>query len=69
MASTVEVQNHLEELKASVNSALQTVYDFKKFGDKLTDANKAAELALVTTVPTQRQHGSDCSICTTWDGS
>jgi len=69
MASTVEVQNHIEELKTSVNSALQTVYDFKKFGDKLTAANKAAELAKVTTVPTQRQHASDCSICTTWDGS
>ena len=69
MADTKEVQDHLEELKASVNSALQTVYDFKKFGDKLTAANKAAELAKVTTVPTQRQHASDCSICTTWDGS
>ena len=69
MADTKEVQNHLEELKASVNSALQTVYDFKKFGDKLTAANKAAELAKVTTVPTQRQHARDCSICPAWDGS
>ena len=69
MATTVEVKAHLEQLKASVNLAVQTVHDFKKFGDKLTAANKAAELAKVTTVPTQRQHASDCSICTAWDGS
>ena len=69
MSSTVEVQNHLEELKTSVNSALQTVYDFKKFGDMLTSESKVTELAKVTTVPAARQHASDCSICTSWDGS
>ena len=69
MASTIEVQNHLEELKASVNSALQTVYDFKKFGDMLTSGNQTSELAKVKTVPTLRQHASDCAICTSWDGS
>ena len=69
MATTAEVQTHLEQLKDYINSALQTVHDFRNFGSKLTAAIKAAELALITTVPTARQHASDCSICTAWDGS
>ena len=69
MSTTVELKNHLEELHVGTLTALQTVNDFKKFGDKLTSGNKATELAKITTVPTTRQHASDCAICTSWDGS
>jgi len=69
MATNEDVREHLEELRNSVNSAVNTVVAYQNYGTKLTSGNKATELALVTTVPTARQHASDCSICTAWDGS
>jgi hypothetical protein len=67
--TNTEVLDHLDELKESVGSAIQTVIDYQKFGSKLTSSNSATELAKVTTVPSIRQHASNCSICTDWNGS
>ena len=69
MATNEDVHDHLAELRSSVNAAVNTVSDWQKFGTRLTESNQAAELAKVTTVPTARQHASDCAICTAWDGS
>ena len=69
MATNEQVLYHLAELRASVNYAVNTVNDWQKFGSRLTNANKATELAKVTTVPTARQHASNCSICVAWDGT
>ena len=69
MATNTEVLEHLGTLRDSVNDAVSTVSAYKQYGTKLTAGNKATELAKVTTVPTARQHASDCSICTAWDGS
>ena len=69
MATNEDVKDHLEELRSSVNSAINTVVDYQRHGTKLTSGNQTAELAKVTTVPTARQHASDCAICTAWDGS
>ena len=69
MATNEDVLEHLHSLRGSVNAAVNTVNDWQKFGTRLTEANQATELAKITTVPTARQHASDCAICTAWDGS
>ena len=60
---------HLQELRDSVNTAVNAVVAWQSYGSKLTAGNQTIELAKVTTVPVARQHASDCAICTTWDGS
>ena len=69
MATNEATLEHLQELRDSVNSAINTVVAYQNYGTKLTAGNQTSEKALVTTVPTARQHASDCSICTAWDGS
>ena len=69
MATNEDVLEHLEQLRNSVNAAVNTVVAWQTYGTKLTAANQATELAKVTTVPTARQHASDCAICTAWDGA
>lgn len=69
MATNEDVLAHLETLKNSVSFAINTVVDWQRFGAMMTDASKATELAKVTTIPTARQHASDCAICTAWDGT
>jgi hypothetical protein len=69
MATNEAVRAHLEQLRNSVNSAVNTVVAYQNYGTKLTAGNQTSEKAKVRTVPTARQHASDCSICTAWDGS
>lgn len=69
MSTNEAVQEHLQELRDSVNTAVNTVVAWQSYGSKLTAGNQATELAKVTTVPVARQHASDCAICTAWDGS
>jgi hypothetical protein len=69
MATNEDVREHLEELRDSVNSAVNTVVAYQNYGTKLTSGNQTSEKAKVRTVPTARQHASNCSICTAWDGS
>ena len=69
MATNEDVREHLEGLRDSMNAAVNTVVAWQSYGTKLTAGNQTAELAKVTTVPTARQHASDCAICTAWDGS
>ena len=69
MATNEAVRAHLEELRNSVNSAVNTVVAYQNYGTKLTSGNQTSEKAKVRTVPTVRQHASNCSICTAWDGS
>ena len=69
MATNEDVREHLEQLRNSVNSAVNTVVAYQSYGTKLTAGNQTSEKAKVRTVPTVRQHASNCSICTAWDGS
>ena len=69
MATNEATLEHLQELRDSVNAAVNTVVAWQSYGSKLTAGNQAIELAKVTPVPTARQHASDCAICTAWDGS
>ena len=69
MATNEDVREHLEQLRNSVNSAVNTVVAYQNYGTKLTSGNQTSEKAKVRTVPTARQHASNCSICTAWDGS
>ena len=69
MATNEDVREHLEQLRNSVNSAVNTVVNYQRHGTKLTAGNRATELAQVTTVPVARQHASDCAICSAWNGS
>jgi hypothetical protein len=69
MATNEDVLAHLETLRNSVNYAINTVVDWQRFGAKMTNANKAVELAKVTTIPSERQHASNCATCDGWDGS
>ena len=69
MATNEATLEQLQELRDSVNAAVNTVVAWQSYGSKLTAGNQAIELAKVTTVPTARQHASDCAICTAWDGS
>ena len=69
MATNEATLEHLQELRDSVNSAVNTVVAYQQFGTKLTAGNQTSEKAKVRTVPTARQHASNCSTCTAWDGS
>ena len=69
MATNEDVREHLEQLRNSVNSAVNTVVTYQQYGTKLTSGNQTSEKAKVRTVPTARQHASNCSICVAWDGS
>lgn len=69
MTTNEATLEHLQELRDSVNTAVNAVVAYQSYGTKLTAGNQASEKAKVTTVPTARQHASDCSICTAWDGS
>jgi hypothetical protein len=69
MATNEDTLEHLQELRDSVNDAVNTVVAWQSYGSKLTAGNQAIELAKITTVPVARQHASDCAICTAWDGS
>ncbi len=68
MASTQEVKAHLESLRNSVNSAINTISDYQVFGEKFKSADAAVERAKITTIPSERIHASDCSICSSWGG-
>ena len=69
MATNEATLEHLQELRDSVNTAVNTVITYQQLGTKLTAGNQTSEKAKVRTVPTVRQHASNCSICTAWDGS
>ena len=69
MATNEATLEHLQELRDSVNSAVNTVVAYQNYGTKLTAGNQTSEKAKGRTVPTARQHASNCSICTAWDGS
>jgi len=69
MSTNEATLEHLKELRDSVNDAVNTVVDYQRHGTKLTAGNQTSEKAKVRTVPTARQHASNCSICTAWDGS
>ena len=69
MATNEDVREHLEGLRDSVNAAVNTVVAWQSYGSKLTSGNQTSEKAKITTVPTTRQHASNCSICTAWDGT
>ena len=69
MATNEAVRAHLEEIRGSINSEINTVVDYERFGAMMTAGSKATELAKVTTVPTASIHAADCAICTAWDGT
>lgn len=69
MATTEILLEHLRELRRAVTDAMVSANGYKEYGSRLTSSNRATHLATVTTVPADRQHASDCSICTAWDGS
>ena len=69
MATTEALLEHLTALRRAVTDAMVSANGYKEYGSKLTSPNRAAQLAEVTTVPSARQHASDCSICNSWDGS
>jgi len=69
MATNEDVLAHLGQLRSSVADAINTVIAYQQFGTKLTAGNQTSEKAKVRTVPTVRQHASNCSICSAWDGS
>jgi len=69
MATTEALLEHLTALRRAVTDAMVSANGYKEYGSKLTSSNRAAQLAEVTTVPSARQHASDCSICNSWDGS
>jgi hypothetical protein len=69
MATTEILLEHLRELRRAVTDAMVSANGYKEYGSRLTSSNRATHLATVTTVPSARQHASDCSICNSWDGS
>ena len=69
MATTEALLEHLRELRRAVTDAMVSANGYKEYGDMMTSSNRATHLATITTVPSARQHASDCSICNSWDGS
>lgn len=69
MATNAATLAHLETVRKAVNTAINNVNYYASSNGDMTNGAKATTLATVTTVPSTMQHASDCSICTSWDGS
>ena len=69
MSTSAEVRQHLNSFKSAVADAMQTVADYQSHGTQYTTANQTSERAKITTMASALVHASNCSICTTWDGS
>jgi hypothetical protein len=69
MATNEATLEHLQAIRAAVNTAINNVNRYAGYNSDMTNAAKASLLATVTTVPTDLQHASDCSTCNGWDGS
>jgi len=69
MSTNEDVIDHVRTIKRALNAAQEAVTGWQGYGSAMTTANKAAQLAKVTTVPSALQHASNCSICNGWDGS
>ena len=69
MSTSDEVRAHLTGLQRATAAAMQTVADYQGHAHQYTSAVQTSERAKVTTVNSRFIHASDCSICTSWDGS
>ena len=69
MSTSAEVRQHLNSFKAAISEAMTTVADYQSHGTQYTTANQTSERAKITTINSALLHASNCSICTTWDGS
>ena len=69
MSTNEDVIDHVRTIKKALNTTAETVLGWQTYTSGMTDAAKAAQLAKITTVPTDLIHASDCAICTAWDGS
>jgi len=69
MATNAATLGHLQTIRSAVNAAINSVNRYQDYNGEMTTAAKNALLATVTTVPTERQHASDCATCNGWDGS
>ena len=69
MSTSDEVRAHLVGLQTASAVAMQTVADYQGHAHQYTSAVQTSERAKVTTVAPRLIHASDCSICTSWDGS
>ena len=69
MSTSDEVRAHLTSLQTATALAMRTVADYQGHAHQYTSANQTSERAKVTTVNSRLIHASDCSICTSWDGS
>jgi len=69
MATNEATLEHLATVRSAVNAAINNVARYQGYHGEMTNAAKAALLETVTTVPSGMQHASNCTICTTWDGS
>ena len=69
MATNDATLEHLQAIRAAVNTAINNVNRYAGYNSDMTNAAKASLLATVTTVPSALQHASNCSTCNGWDGS
>ena len=69
MSTSAEVRQHLSVFRTAIADAITTVADYQSHGSQYTTANQTSERAKITTINLALLHASNCSICTTWDGS
>jgi adenine-specific DNA methylase len=67
--SNEQIAAHLDTLMYAAQKAANTVASYEVHASKMTASARATERATITTVPSDLQHASNCSLCNGWDGS
>ena len=67
--SNEHVLDHLIAVRQSIDEGIATIVEWQNSNAKYTEAAKTVALNSIKTVPTDRFHAADCSICATWDGT
>ena len=67
--STEHVLEHLQALRDGIGAGIETLMEWQKDNTKYTDAAKTAQLNSIKTIPSNRLHADNCTICRGWDGT
>ena len=67
--SNEHVLDHLIAVRQSIDEGIATIVEWQNSNAKYTEAAKTVALNSIKTVPNDRSHVTDCTICITWDGS
>ena len=67
--STEHVLEHLQALRDGIGAGIETLVEWQKDNTKYTNTAKTVQLNSIKTIPSNRLHANNCTICAGWDGT